>query len=153
MNAKTYWRVALLLPMVAPVPFAALAALGVELAWLPLMFLGGALLYAGVPYVIFAAAVLLWSRRHTADELARLARWSPLLFAPLAALGTGAFFWGGVERWGWGYFASNAAGGAVSAVLFGYLYFGLAQAGRHAFVRDEQPLDPGGTAITAGGGA
>ena len=126
MSRLTYFRLALLLPLVAPLVVAPLALLAPDVFGPPALVLGASLAFGGVPYTLFAACVLLWSRGRSADRLRGLARWAPVLFAPLAGLGVIAFYVRNAAgpRAAAGLWDDFVVGAGVSLVL-GYLYVAL----------------------------
>lgn len=122
MSLPTYYRCALLLPLVVP---AAAMLTGQRSALL--VYLVGSLIIAGVPYVVFAIGFLLWSRGRTGEELARAVWLTPILFALVLMAALAVYLaatGGGVERWS----ALSTMGGV--AMVFGYVYVLLAEAVR-----------------------
>ena len=65
MTRLTYYRAALAAPILVPLVTAALAAVTPSVLGVAALFLGFSLLYAGLPYVLFAFGVLWWARDRT----------------------------------------------------------------------------------------
>jgi len=83
-TARSYFRRSLALPLAAP---AVLLIVGWVFQLTPLWLLSfGFLAYGGVPYLLFALAVFVWSRDRTERELRTAALVAPLVFAPWPGL-------------------------------------------------------------------
>jgi hypothetical protein len=129
MTTRTYYRAALLLPLVVP----GLFAVGLLLEDKPPLLLGiwvylfGSLLIGGFPYVLFAAGFLFWSRGRSDAQLRRAVLLAPLVYAGLLMVCTVAFLAvDGTLASGWdGFWALGGFG-----VAFGYVYVLLAELGR-----------------------
>lgn len=126
MTLQTYYRWALLLPLALPA--LAMTALLTEYRPMLLFWLGGSLVFAGVPYLLFAIGFLLWSRGRAAEELRRAVWMAPLVFA-LVLAGCGVVY----------VFATGGGGGQAWSglqplpgigVVFGYAYVLLTEAVR-----------------------
>lgn len=77
----TYFRYALLLPMLVAAIVGLLPAKG----YLQILVL--AVVYTGIPYSIFAVILILWSRKRD-DRKLKLAAWlSPIVFIPFSVTG------------------------------------------------------------------
>ncbi len=83
MRAANYFRLSLAAPLLVPV-----LAVALDFAWSGFTHVTGwtfilvfSLLIGGVPYIVFVAAVLLWSRGKSARAIYRLSFVSPPLFA------------------------------------------------------------------------
>jgi hypothetical protein len=128
--------VALGLPLALPVFLAGVWELTrSDAALVPLVILGGALMYIGVPYVVFMGAVLWWARGRSDTALRRAALWSPVLFAPVAGLAVAVFYGGGGSRAAWSEFLGNTVTGALLCLVLGYGYVVLALAGYNVLLR------------------
>jgi hypothetical protein len=129
MPVKNYYRWALLLPLAVP----ALASLLLLVEprspglGLVLMYLFWSLLIGGVPYLLFAAGFVVWMRRAPEHRLRAGILLSPLIYAAVLLVCFTLFLVvdgtlvNSVE------FLGTLA---IFAVLFGYAYVALAEAGR-----------------------
>lgn len=125
MNDTTFFRAAVLAPLIVPLGAVGLAALAPELFLGLGIVLGGSLLLAGLPYVLFAAGLLWWARGRSSDSLRRAAVRAPLLFAPLGGIGVATFYLPpSITAGYWGYIGTNLVFGAVMCLVFGYGYVG-----------------------------
>ena len=126
MSNASFLRWSVWVPLVAPLVGWYLAALvPTELTVAIGTSLIGGLIYAGLPYLLFASAIVLWARGRSLHELRRCAWFAPVLFAPLAGLGFVAFLvitfgaltaTGAFEAW---------AQASSIALIIGYLYCGV----------------------------
>jgi hypothetical protein len=139
MSIQRYYRWALLLPLLLP-------AITLPLTWwevrLPdgiavvVLVLFWSLLIGGIPYVLFAAGFLWWSRGRSDQEVRHAILLSPMIYAGVLMACTGAFlavdtpsFWNHVDDMG-------TMG--MLGVLFGYAYVIIAELGR-VVLRPGQP--------------
>jgi hypothetical protein len=129
MSIKSYYRWALLLPLVVP----ALASPLLLLQPLPdvlgavMLYLVWSLLVGGIPYLLFAAAFLLWMRRAPEDHVRTAVLLSPVIYS--AVLATCLVLFLAVD----GSLASSAESLTYMTgfgLLFGYGYVAIAEAGR-----------------------
>jgi hypothetical protein len=129
MSVKNYYRWALLLPLALP----ALASLLLVMEprapglVLVLMYLSWSLLIGGVPYLLFAAGFLVWMRRVPEGRVRAGVLLSPLVYAVVLLICFTLFLV--VD----GTLANSMeflGVLVVFAVLFGYAYVALAEAGR-----------------------
>lgn len=144
MRGRTYFRWAFALPLVLPAVLFLIAKLIQQivgtneptLLWHAAGLLVAPLLVAGIPYVLFYAGVLWWSRSKTTDDLWRFAWVSPLVFAVLFVAVSITF--GVVAHPGGGlsWLADGGLKGIGIFVLFclgfGYAYVALIQGGYYA---------------------
>ena len=117
MSEPTFYRWALAFPIIAP---ALLTLVGlVPVIGAPFAALGGTLLMgiwvAGIPYLLFAVAMIGVMDRLSPSRLRRLCWWSPLLFAPAAAIGL-------LVATGFDNVLGSMAVGAACALAYGYFY-------------------------------
>jgi hypothetical protein len=131
MNTRTYYVRSLLLPLVAA---AAAGLLGVLLGennaaapWLGIVMWSG--IIGGLPYLLVAGGILLWSRRRPVAQLRRALWLAPLLMVPALLLPIAVYSvvsagGGSADR-----FSETIVfmGGLV--LLFGYGYVALVEAG------------------------
>jgi hypothetical protein len=128
MSVKGYYRWALLLPLLVPAlasPLALLEPKGVLGAvW---FFLFWSLVVGGVPYLLFVTGFLLWMRR-VPDERVRMGILvSPLVYTGVLISCVTLFLLVDGALAG----SSDSLGGfALFAVVIGYVYVALAEAGR-----------------------
>lgn len=126
MSLKTYYRRALLLPVVLPFVAYPLLLLSDGVASIAIM-LQYSLVIGGVPYLLFAGGFLLWMRGRTEQEVHVGILLSPLAYSMVMMtclavfLGADGKFQSGLEMFG--------IVGAFS-LLFGYGYVALAETGR-----------------------
>lgn len=126
MSLKTYYRRALLLPVVLPFLAYPLLLLGDGVGSGTIM-LQYSLVIGGIPYLLFAGGFLLWMRGRTERAVHVGILLSPLVYAMVMMtcltvfLGADGMFQSGLEMLG--------IAGAFS-LLFGYAYVALAEAGR-----------------------
>jgi hypothetical protein len=138
MSLKTYYRRALLLPVVLPFLVYPLLLLSDGVASIAIM-LQYSLVIGGVPYLLFAGGFLLWMRGRTEREVHVGILLSPLVYALVmmaclaAFLGADGKFQSGLEMFG-------IAGGF--SLLFGYGYVALAEAGRVLLRPGGAPPEP-----------
>src|SRR5688572_29145318 len=124
MTRENFFRVAAFAPLVIPLPAVGVILLArdvpVAIA-VGLLILGGSLLYAGIPYILFLSAFLVWSRGRTAPAIRRAALVAPILFAPFCGFGIALVAWfkiHQIDRWLFQQFVS----GIVLSLVFGYAY-------------------------------
>lgn len=146
MSVQSYYRGALLLPLVVPALFSALLLLGDRLppglAGITFL-LYWSLLIGGIPYLVFAGGFLLWARGRSEREVRRGILLSPLVYAPLLMICLFGFV--AVD----GTLGNGAQGlwmlGAFG-VLFGYGYVLLAELGR-VLIRPGTPAPAASPAV------
>lgn len=127
MSIRSYYRWALLLPLVLP-----LISFGVIQLWprqgsAVAYMVYGSLWVGGVPYVLFALGLLAWSRGRTDDQMRRAILLAPPIFTAvlLVCLVVFQVVDGNLSR-GTDFFATAAGCG----LAFGYGYVALAELGR-----------------------
>jgi hypothetical protein len=129
MSMKSYYRWALVLPLLLPAlawPLALFNPLPPVLAAVA-MYLFWSVLIGGVPYLLFAIGFLLWTRGASGERVRRGILVSPLVYTAVLMACFTALRW--VE-------GNNPSNGdsllffAVFGLLFGYGYVGLAEVGR-----------------------
>lgn len=141
MSLKSYYRWALVLPLLLPAlasPLALLNPLPPLLAVLT-MYLFWSVLIGGVPYLLFAIGFLLWTRGASEKRVRAGILLSPLVYtAVLMVCFTALLLLDG-----------NASGNGdslrifgVFGLLFGYAYVGLAELGRVLLRLRIAPADP-----------
>ncbi|HEX6372935.1 MAG TPA: hypothetical protein VF006_28690 [Longimicrobium sp.] len=129
MSVKSYYRWALVLPLLLPAlasPLALLNPLPPLLA-LVAMYLFWSVLIGGVPYLLFTIGFLLWTRGASEERVRRAILVSPLLYtAVLMACFTALLL---VEG-SWSGSGDSLVLFGAFGLLFGYGYVGVAEAGR-----------------------
>lgn len=139
MSIRSYYRRALVLPLLLPALTLPLVLLEVRVPdglGLAAFLLYWSLLIGGIPYVLFAAGFLLWSRGRSDGEVRRAILLSPMVYAAVLMVCAVGFlaidssvFWNNVD---------DVGTLGVTAVLFGYAYVLLAELGR-VLLRPGQP--------------
>ena len=117
---RRYFQATLVLPLAVPLIMGAVALLtsselidGFSTIFLFSLVLGG------IPYLLFAAAILFWSRRQSVSDIRRLSYFAPFLFVlATAGLSLIALFFGTSPQEVTGFVMLFSA----YALLFGYLY-------------------------------
>ena len=127
LTERRYLLASLLIPLILPLLLGLAAKLtGNELlTGFAAIFLLS-LAFGGIPYLIFGAGVLIWSRDRSTDRVRRISYWSPLLF--LLGLSVLDFFFlilGGDLHEFLGFLLLSS----VYVLLFGYLYVFLVNFG------------------------
>ena len=124
MRKAVYYRASLAAPIVIPLLAVGLGFLLQGPFIIVAVLVGGSLMYTWWSYPLFAIAVLLWSRGQSSDQLIRVSRWLPVLYAPLCGIQMAIFygraFTGPGATWWTDFF-----GGLLMAVAFGYVYLGV----------------------------
>ena len=140
MKRITFYRASLFAPLA--VPMLALAGLLVAPNFFlaPALLLGASLIYAGLPYLIFALLLFRWSRGRAASELEQAAwRW-PLYLAPIVGASMTIWSWSSLDgplQLLWGF--SN---GLLFTAVFGYGYVLLIRAFALLLTPDLKPGSP-----------
>jgi FtsH-binding integral membrane protein len=127
MSIRSYYRWALLLPIVLPLVAYGVILLAPRQGDAALYFLYASLWIGGAPYVLFATALLVWSRGRADEEMRRAILLSPIVFTALLMVCLTLFLLVDARL------GSNLDFLAVSAgfgLAFGYGYVALAELGR-----------------------
>ena len=125
MSRARFYRLALWLPLVAPLPFVGLGVLAPDLFVVPAVLLGGSLVYAAPTYPLFAAAVYWRLRRRPIASWERTSLWLPLAYAPFCGLGVAVVYAMVAEPQPLAKALGAAGDVALVALAFGYAYVGL----------------------------
>lgn len=125
MSRARFYRLALWLPLVAPLPFLGLGLLAPDLFVVPAVLLGGSLVYAAPTYPLFAALVYWRLRRRPLASWERTSLWLPLAYAPFCGLGVAALYSLLAETRSLSALISGAGDVALVALAFGYGYVGV----------------------------
>jgi hypothetical protein len=129
---RKFLQYCLFAPVVTPilcVPLASATETGARL-FLPL---AASLLYGGLPYALFAPALVIWSRHRTASEIVRAGWISPLLFAPIAGLFVGLLL--GYQRSEPDFAVSIGMIAVMYVIVIGYSYVILVMSARWLLMR------------------
>lgn len=143
MSRTSFYRIALWLPLLVPLPFVGLGILLPELFLVPAVLLGGSLAYASPTYPLFAVVVY-WRLRHEpVRKWERSSLWLPLAYAPLCGAGVAFVYTVAGEPKPVGAMLSAAGDVALVALVFGYAYVLLVRliAARLPFTPDSPVVD------------
>jgi hypothetical protein len=139
MSIGSYYRGALVLPLLLPALTLPVSLLDVRVPdglGVVAFLLYWSLLIGGIPYVLFAAGFLLWSRGRSDGEVRRAILLSPLSYAAVLMVCVVGFF--AVDSSAFWNDVDDVGTLGVVAVLFGYAYVLLAELGR-VLLRPGQP--------------
>ena len=141
MSRARFYRIALWLPLLVPLPFVGLGMLSPELFMVPAVLLGGSLVYAAPTYPLFAGLVY-WRLRHRPlQSWERGSLWLPLVYAPFCGIGIALIYAFVGEPRPMSAMLSTAGDVALFALAFGYAYVVLVRliAARLPYTPDPAP--------------
>ena len=127
MRTRTYYRGALLFPLILPTVLWAWAGLRHALPHAGLVF-GKSFLYVGAPYLAMVITILNWTRGRTDREVQKAARLSPVIFAAILVLHyTFAYFTARPRLTTLETLPAFLLVVAFAGLLFGYICVGVAE--------------------------